>query len=825
MKKIIFLSLLLPFVMQAQFTELAPWKQSTLNKKNVSLGEQEIEFEQYWTLHDKNVKGSGYKPFRRWLEHWKQYTNEDGVVMSADEFWNAWREKNNQKLNKFTSNTPVSNWIPMGPFSHVNTGSWSSGQGRVNIVEVDPVNPNIIYIGTPAGGIWKSINGGINWVALTDELPQIGVSGIAIDPANTNIIYIATGDKDAGDSYSVGIYKSINGGTSWTASGLSSSSRIGDIKIHPTNSQILWAATNSGVMKTINGGSTWTNVRSGNFSQGNIRLKPGNPNVIYAVSRDAFFRSTNGGDTFTQVTTGLPAAGGRRMVMDVTAANAEVIYILAAKSNSSFQGLYKSNDGGTSFIAMNTTTDIFESSQAWYDLAFGVSPTNENLLFTGCLNVWSSTDGGSSFTKINSWSVPSSPTYTHADIHYLGYHGNSLICGSDGGIYISTNDGADFTDKTSDAQIGQFYRIAVAKQTTTKMMGGLQDNGGYALNNGIWQNYYGADGMDTAIHPTINTKYYGFTQNGGQLRISNTSGASNSSTVSKPANEEGNWITPLTINNTGTLFSGYKKLFRLNGSSWTAHSVNDFGVNLDNIEIDNINNNTIYVSENGNLYKSTDNGVNFSNLFSFNTDITSIEVHNTNSNKIYITTSGSTGKVFQSIDGGTTFIDITTGIPNIGKNVIKHQENHPDDAIYVGTSLGVYYKDNTLTSFVPFETNLPNTSIRDLEINIVDNKIVAATYGRGVWLSNLPQPLSVENMNTYNVGIFPNPSNGIFTLYSHFYTPEKVIITDISGKTIQTITYLNEKYNTINLEGYQTGIYFAKITINGNEVMKKLIKN
>jgi hypothetical protein len=80
-------------------------------------------------------------------------------------------------------------------------------------------------------------------------------------------------------------------------------------------------------------------------------------------------------------------------------------------------------------------------------------------------------------------------------------------------------------------------------------------------------------------------------------------------------------------------------------------------------------------------------------------------------------------------------------------------------------------------------------------------------------------------MNTYNVGIFPNPSNGIFTLYSHFYTPEKVIITDISGKTIQTITYLNEKYNTINLEGYQTGIYFAKITINGNEVMKKLIKN
>jgi hypothetical protein len=827
MKKLLFLYLSLPFLLQAQFTELAPWKQSTLDKKNVSIQEMEVEFEQYWSLHDKNKRGSGYKPFKRWLEHWKQYTNKDGIVMPPVEFWDAWREKNKQKINN-SINSPLSNWTALGPFSHVNTGSWSSGQGRVIIAEVDPINPNIIYMGTPAGGIWKSINGGDNWTSLTDNLPQIGVSGIAIDPTNTNIIYITTGDKDAGDSYSVGVYKSIDGGATWSATGLTYTTtikRIGDIKIHPTNTQILWAATSDGVMKTINGGASWDIVRTGNFSQGNIRIKPGNPNIIYAVSRNAFFRSTNSGDTFTQVTTGLPTSAGR-FVMDVTVANTEVIYVLASNTNHSFQGIYKSINGGTSFTAMNTTTDVFESSQAWYDLALGVSPTNENLLFTGVLNVWSSSDGGTNFTKINNWFEPGSPTYTHADIHYLGYHGNKLICGSDGGIYISTNDGIDFIDKTSNAQIGQFYRIAVDKQTTTKMMGGLQDNGGYALDNSIWQNYFGADGMDTAIHPTINTKYYGFIQNGGGLYISNNSGASLSFTVNKPTNENGNWVTPLKINNTGTLFSGYKKLYRLNGNSWTAQSVNVFGFNLENIAIDNTNNNIIYVSENSNLYKSIDNGVNFNNIYSFETDIISIEVHNTNSNKIYITTQGSIyGKVFQSIDGGTTFTDITSGIPNIGKNVVKHQENHPDDAIYVGTSLGVYYKDNTLTSFVPFDTNLPNTSVTDLEINIVDNKIVVATYGRGIWVSNLPQPLSVENVNTYNVGIFPNPSNGIFTLYSHFFTPERVIITDIYGKTIQTITQLNEKYNTINLEGYQSGIYFAKITINGNEVVNKLIKN
>ncbi|MFN7013292.1 MAG: WD40/YVTN/BNR-like repeat-containing protein, partial [Bacteroidia bacterium] len=125
------------------------------------------------------------------------------------------------------------------------------------------------------------------------------------------------------------------------------------------------------------------------------------------------------------------------------------IYILGATTGSAFQGIYRSTDGGTTFSARNTTTDVFESNQSWYDLALAVSSTNAEEIYTGCLNVWKSTTGGTSATKINSWSNPTGASYTHADIHYLGFHGNKLFAGTDGGIYVSENNGANFTDLTA----------------------------------------------------------------------------------------------------------------------------------------------------------------------------------------------------------------------------------------------------------------------------------------------------------------------------------------------------------------------------------------
>jgi hypothetical protein len=727
----------------SQFNNSAPWMKVEENsKKNVeTIDELVNSFNKYWETHDRFKKGSGYKPFMRWENHWRNMTNPLGYLITPQEMHDAWMLKNQSKLNRtFSPNSlPVSNWQPIGPISNANENS-TRARGRVNVVQVDPSNPNTIYMGTPAGGIWKSINSGTSWIPLSDELPQIGVSGIAVDYSNSNTIYIATGDKDASDTYSIGVMKSINGGATWSTTGLSffdTNTTAGDLLIHPTNNQILWCATSVGLYKTTNGGTSWNVVQTGNFSQGSIRLKPGDPTTVYAVSKNSFYKSTNTGTSFTQITTGLPASSGR-MIMDVTAANNAYVYILSSTNSNGFQGIYRSTNGGTSFTKTSGTTNILESTQAWYDLALAVSSTNENELYTGCLNIWKSVNGGANSSAINSW-FNYSPSFTHADIHFLGFFNNKLYCGSDGGIYVSNNSGASFADITGEAQIGQFYKISVAKQTASKIAGGLQDNGGFAYNNDLWRDYHGGDGMDNVINPVDNNMYYGFIYFGNSLYISSNSGGSISSSVSAPSGESGNWVTPLVANNSGEIFSGFTKLFKLNGGAWTQQSSGTIGFgNVDYIEVAPSNNDVMFVSNGTELYKSINHGVDFFQVYSANSDITSIEVNYSDSNIVYLTTGGINGQVLKSINGGVDFNDITAGVPDIGKNIIVHQGRNTNNPLFLGTSLGVYYLDDSMTAWEPFDTNLPNVSVTDLEINLEDAKLIAATYGRGVWQANIP---------------------------------------------------------------------------------------
>ncbi len=745
MKKILLLIAVCFYsVIQAQFNQSAPWMQNLSQEQRVENSKITFQetidaFNEYWETRDPNIKGSGYKPFKRWENYWKNFVKEDGTLPTTQELWDTWLEKNQSRVSRSTL-IDNSNWQPVGPFTHTNTGSWSSGQGRVNSIIVDPNASTTFYSGAPAGGIWKSTDSGSTWTVLTDDLPQIGVSGIAIEYGNSNTIYIATGDDDAGDSYSVGVFKSLDGGSTWNQTGLNpgnSPSSMNDIYIHPSNTNILWVATNNGVFKTTNAGVSWSNT---NGTQGlnirDIKLKPGDPNVIYAVSSSTFYKSIDGGNTFTATGLGLPSSSGR-LAIDVSPANSNYIYVLSANTSNGFQGIYRSVNSGTSFSTMATSStvgDVFESPQAYYDMAFAVSDTNAEEIYTGVLNVWKSTNGGSSMTKLNNWNSPSSASYTHADIHLLRFYNGELFAGTDGGFYKSSNGGSNFTDLTAGMQIGQFYKIAVSKQSSGNMIGGLQDNGGYALNNNQWQNYYGADGMDTAIDPNNPNLYYGFTQNGGALYISNNAGASSTSSVGGP--ESGNWVTPLVANKEGEIYAGYTSLYKLCGSFQQVSS--SFGSNIDFLEIDDTNPDNIYVAINSSLRKSTDRGVSFSNVESFNTNITSIEVNNSNNDIVYVTTSGgSNGKVMKSIDGGLNFTDITGSLPSITKNIIKHQGFHSQNPLFVGTSLGVYRYDDSVGDWETFDIGLPNVSVTDLEINLNDDNITAATYGRGVWQSNI----------------------------------------------------------------------------------------
>jgi len=746
----------------SQFNEVSPWIEEL--KKNTPVAELQLRnsnqpftfyevqeaFNKYWETHDPKVKGSGYKPFKRWEFMVENEVDANGYLPTAQNIWDTWSAKNQMQQNSKAMMADQSNWSAIGPFTTTGTGSWSTGQARINTVIIDPNNASTWYVGAPAGGIWKSTDSGTTWLPMSDNLPQIGVSGIAIDHNDSNIIYIATGDDDAGDTTSVGVYKSTDGGVNWSQTGLNPSnspSSMNDIYINPSNSNMLWVATNNGVYKTTDGGTNWNQIPTLTGNVKDIKLKPGDPSIVYAVTTSRFYKSTNGGDTFSMVLSGLPTSSGR-LVIDVTPNNSDYVYVF--RSSGSAVSVYRSTNSGSSFLPRTTSISGFSNGQAWYDLAMGVSSTNAEEVYIGCLNVWKSINGGTSFTKINNWNSPNGASYTHADIHFLRDYNGTMYCGSDGGVYSSSDGGVNFTNHTSGVQASQFYRVAVAKTNANKMVGGLQDNGGHAFNNGNgnWQNYYGADGMDTAIDPTNENTFYGFIQSGGGPYISTDAGASLSTAVTEP--ESGNWVTPMAINSVGKLFGGYSKLFRLDGTTWT--QLANLWASCDYLEIAPSNDNIIYAVVDNVLKRSDDTGATFTNVGNaLSSNIKGIGVHQTDPNTVWITTSGGSRAVYKSTINpadlpGATFNDITSNL-NTGEYFtdIVHQGNHTDNPIYLATSLGVYRLDDTSVNWESFVINLPNTIVNDLEINLGDESITAATYGRGVWRSPIPiQALPID---------------------------------------------------------------------------------
>ena len=737
--------LLFTLTSAAQFNTDAPWMESFTDSNRVKEPTfQEIvnAFDAYWANKDETVKGSGYKPFKRWESLYQNYLNPDGRVMTRTQLWDAWQAA---RANRST-NTDNSNWINIGPVTHTNTGSWSSGQGRVNAMAVDPNNASIYYVGTPAGGIWKSTDAGASWSPLSDQLPQIGVSGIAIDPTNSDIIYIATGDDDAGDSYSVGVLKSMDGGLSWNTTGLNegnSPNRMNELIIDPDDTQTLWVATTNGVFKTINGGNSWNNVRSGNFDD--LEMKPGDTSTLYAATNNTVYKSEDAGENWSNVTSGVFSGTGR-IELGVTPANAEVLYVFTSAQSYSTGNIYKSSDAGASFTeTFSGGQDIFEVAQAWYDFAFAVSDTDENEIYTGILNIWKSSNSGANFTKVNNWSSPGSASYTHADIHNLRFINGKLFCGSDGGIYTSDDGGTNFTSLTDGLAIGQFYRIDVAKEDPSLVVGGLQDNGGYARRNGEWQNYYGADGMEAAFHPSDAQNIFGFIQLGGGPYFSTTGGASLGGSYGNP--EGGNWITPLAFAADEKLYAGYSSLYELDlcSGSWIAKS-SSFGQNIDYITTDPNNASIMYVAVNRQLFRSSDSGTTFNQIDTLPSDITSIEVKNGDSTTIYVVTSGTGGRVYKGSIAGNDFTreDITGSLPSIPKLVIKHQAYHPDSPLFLGTAIGVWRYDDVTGDWEDFQNNLPNTAIRDLDINEGSGILTAGTYGRGIWQTDIDKGISTD---------------------------------------------------------------------------------
>jgi photosystem II stability/assembly factor-like uncharacterized protein len=843
-----------------------PWADLMTKGDKASFEEAKNQFKEYWK--DKAPeKGKGFKPFLRWQNYWEDRLMPDGTLPKAgttEEEFKAYRKARGfADVDVVTSAlTPVGNWAPLGPTT--STGGYA-GIGRINCIAFDPGNSSVIYIGSAGGGVWKTTNGGTSWTALTDFVGSLGASDILVDPANPNTLYLATGDGDGRDSPSIGVLKSTDGGASWSATGLNwVRSDLRYIRRLVKNGSRILAATSVGVYYSDDAGASWT-ISSLTANCFDLEQMPGSAGTFYATAvtgtTGEIYRSTDNGATWSSVRS---LTGTNRIAIAVSPANANFVCAVFSKSSDSgFNGFHASTDGGTSWTIRATTPNLLgwnatgndAGGQGWYDLCLVVDPTNANTIYLGGVNTWKSTNGGTSWTINTMWTTSSSAPTVHADKHALVFQNNTtLFQGNDGGIYRTTNGGTSWTDLTNSMAISQLYRLGVA-QTNSSIIGGLQDNGTKLRSStGVWTDEIGGDGMDCAINPSNASFMYGELYYGEVYRSSNA-GAS-WSLIQPSTTEQGGWITPYVLapSAPSTMYIGYKNIWKSTTATssrvrWTKMGTNSStGPSIRAIAVAPNDANVVYYSFDadmatpGQLRKSTNGGSSWTTLTNPTNvgRIGSIAIDNTNSNNVWVTVSGYNAgqKVFRSTNGGTSWTNVSGTLPNIPSNCVIYS-NGSNGGLYLGMDVGVYYRDNTMSDWVLFNAQLPNVEIADLEIQYSLGKLRAATYGRGVWESDLygttpfiaPElsaKLSEKELLNSNFKVYPNPAQDVLNVefYAAESGPTRLYLVDMLGRLQQKTQVVDvvKGHNKVNLQinDLPNGVYYLT---NGKGKSMRFVKS
>jgi len=743
------------------------------------------EYRDFWknkNVDEEELEGSGYEQFKRYEWFWSTRVDASGRY-NSDLLMQGLKEKYRSFPNSYfasrqkgalsKTSSSSSNWTNLGPQTSIPT---NGGAGRVNCIVFDPTNSNTIYIGAPAGGLWKSNDGGTTWSSNTDELPNsIGVSALAIDPTNTNVMYLGTGDRDAGDTYGVGILKTTDGGNTWNPTGLSFTTdqfyRISKIVLHPANSNTVIAAvrtpsaTVNGIYKSLDGGTTWTGKVAGKFYD--LLVDPSNSSIWYAAGYNesvGVWKSADAGETWTKLAGGLPTSGTFRAA--ITLSGSTIYALFCNNTDYGYVGTYKSTNGGSTWTKTDkgslnllgwNTNGRDAGGQGWYDLSIAASPTDPNTVYIGGVNIWKSGNGGGNWSNVSYWAAsPTAANYVHADQHMLVFlpgSGTTVFSGNDGGFFKTTDGAASWTDKSNGLGIHQYYKISGSVTNANIVYGGAQDNGTDRYNAGTWTRVVGGDGMNCEVDYSNDQVVYAEYYNGNLVK--STNGGGSFSDITQPS-EGGTWVTPYVLHPSSPstiYYAGVTKVWQSTsgGSSWTAISaaLGNSTNNLSAIAVAPTNGSVVYTASAVGMWKTT-NVTSWSPLTSAPLGITHIAVSPNDANTVYVTIGGYTAgnKVYKSVDGGSTWSNVSGTLPNIPANCIAVHPNSASD-LYLGTDLGVFYSNDAGSTWQAFDTGLPNVIVDDLDINVLSGKIRAATFGRGLWESPL-QGVVVSNSVTVN---------------------------------------------------------------------------
>jgi len=861
------------------------------NKTNTALtfNELKIQFNEFKKANDLSTQ-KHWKNYKRWEQEMELHTNKMGEPAGFDEYVNATTEMADFK-NQLAKKNASAIWTPFGPNVLPNnlTGYMENGIGRINCIAFHPSNANTFFVGVAQGGMWKTTNNGVSWTPLTDNLPITRISDIAINPSNPNEMYISVCDfeyigfslhlngKKRNTHYGLGVYKTIDGGLSWTATGLTYALTSGDaslirkVLINPSNPSDLVACGVSGMYKSLNGGTTWVKKLDSLFWD--MHQDPSNPSIIYAstgwvltsnIGNAGVYKSTDFGNTWTMLPTAMPLTGIiQRVKLAIAPSNNAIIYALCVDVNGGLFGIYKTINAGLSWTFIPPTNNILEGGtgggiggQGNYDIGFTVDFTNPNKLYVGGVNMWGSTNGGTSFNPIAHWTTSYGPTL-HGDIHYMSRNplsGNYFVC-SDGGVYFTSNMIIDnwstsspwptvWTKMNNTIQISSFYRLSSSKTATEQVVAGAQDNASIYYNGGVWSTIFGGDGMDNCLNPNSSTQVFGSSQY-GNFYYSNNNGASGSGVYTNINSEQSEWVTPVVAdyNNPGVMYIGHENIVKSTdaGLSWSALStIYTNTLTLENTEISalavsNSNSQVLYAARRiryeyglkGIVFKTTNGGASFTNVTNNLPDslyYTGIEINKTNENSVYVSMAGftATDKVFKTIDGGLTWQNITYNLPNLPVNCIKQIPVTND--LMVATDVGIYVLNASSTTWVNNSFGLPNVIVSDIEFNEALNKVYISTFGRGIWQTNINTitGLNPQLNHIYQYLLYPTVNNGNFTLVYNDDKNEKTIdVIDIMGKVVYTQKTYSDKLE-IKL-ALSSGVYYVKTTSKNSIGVKRII--
>ncbi|MEO0580596.1 MAG: PKD domain-containing protein [Bacteroidota bacterium] len=713
--------------------------------------------------------------------------------------YRAYKEAMMNPAQKSAQATPQGwdgSWLTEGPG---NIG------GRINVVAIHPTQPDTIYVGSAAGGIHKTTDGGATWTPIFDDFAFLAISEITLDPNDPETIYVGTGDHNISGYPFIGdgVYKSTNGGQTWTFKGLKDASIISRIEIDPNNSNIIYAAAmglpfvrsnDRGLYKSLNGGDTWSQILFASDQAGaiDLALDPVNSGNLLVATWDRIrnnqesvgvgpnskiWRSTNGGSTFTNPSTGLPAGQQSRIGFAVYPPNPQIMYALVVGSNYFFEGVYKTLDGGASWS--NVTGDLplgVSGGFGWYFGQIRVNPTNPDELFVLGVDLYRSTNGGTN------WSMAGPPWYTyevHADKHDLQYDLNGHIyLATDGGLYKSVDGGDNWSD-IENIPNTQFYRVAVNPHKPGVYYGGAQDNGstgGNAQNINNWPRIYGGDGFQMRFDPVDSAVFYAETQNGNI--VVTFDGGQSFINHSPPPGDRTNWDQPFVLSEFGadTQYTGTYRIWENTGGpfqNWTpiSQDLTDgviFGsryhtistVNASAVEAD-----VLYAgTSDGNVWVTQDNGAtNWINITGNlpNRYVTCVKPSPLVAGRAFVSHSGYKWNEFiphihRTNDYGVTWKDISGDLPQQAVNDIYIYPGS-DELIFVATDGGVYGTANGGDNWHRIGNNMPSIPVYDLEIDLVAKQLIAGTFARSIMtfpLDSLTQNLLFAPIIVANTGSF-----------------------------------------------------------------------